>query len=204
MNCLKPESWCCAYVGGSLQDWKSQADINTTCCGIDDLKFEAADPIVYATATNPIKLSTASTSTSSTSTLLSTISLPLSATTTQTDQSSVTTTSDIAQSSSASGGMSTGAKVGLGVGIPVGVIGLAAIGAFFWLRRRRGATIPEHPPQVVASSAHGNGEVPPYHETAMKQQESTIYRHEAPSPQIAHELPAAVEPTELPQAKSYK
>lgn len=202
MNCLKPESWCCAYVGGSLQDWKSQAPINTTCCTIDDLKFEADDPIVYATATNPIKLSTQSASISTTSTSLSSISMPTTAT--QADQSSLPTAGGNLQQSSDPEGLSTGAKIGLGVGIPLGVIGLAAIVAFFWMRRRRAAKASsDAPPAVSASNVNHNGDMSPYHQTAMKQQEATIYRHEAPSPQVAHELPAsAAAPFELPQTKS--
>lgn len=203
MNCLKPESWCCAYVGGSLRDWKSQANINTTCCTIEDLTFEAADPIVYATATNPIKLSTQSASTSATSTSLSSVSMPTTAT--GADQSSLPTADgDLQQSSnSESAGLSTGAKVGLGVGIPLGVIGLAAIGAFFWVRRRRTAKASSStPPPVIPSNPNGNVDMTSYQQTAVKQQEATIYRHEAPSPHIAHELPASVAPHELPQTKS--
>ncbi|KAJ4986950.1 hypothetical protein SVAN01_07491 [Stagonosporopsis vannaccii] len=205
MNCLKPESWCCAYVGGSLRDWKSQANINTTCCTIDDLTFEAADPIVYATATNPIKLSTQSASTSATSTSLSSVSLPTTAT--QAEHSSLPTTDGNPEQSSNSDstGLSTGAKVGLGVGIPLGVIGLAAIAAFFWLRRRRTAKPSSSTPsEVITSNVNGNGDMSSYQQTATKRQEATVYRHEAPSPQIAHELPASVAPFELPQARSDK
>lgn len=202
MNCLQPESWCCAYVGGSLQDWKTRADINTTCCTIDDLKFNADDPIVYATATNPIRLSTQSASTSPTSTLLSTVSLPASVT--HADQSSTPATSDSTSESSNSTGLSTGAKVGLGVGIPVGIIGIAAIGAIFWLRRRRQATSGKASSEITTTNVDGNGDAPPYHETAMKQQESTIYRHEAHSPLVAHELPAAAEPFELSHTRNDK
>lgn len=34
-------------------------------------------------------------------------------------------------------GLNTGAKVGLGIGIPLGVIGFAVVEALIWLRRRQ-------------------------------------------------------------------
>lgn len=114
------------------------------------------------------------------------------------DQSSSPTTAVNSQQSSDSAGLTTGAKVGLGVGIPVGVIGLAAIGAFFWLRRRRNVGPSSNPPELYTPEASSKGAVPPYQETAMNHQGAAVYRHEAPSSQVAHELPAAVEPSELP------
>ncbi|KAJ8117419.1 hypothetical protein OPT61_g1371 [Boeremia exigua] len=202
MNCLKEESWCCAYVGGSLRDWPKQDPINTTCCTVDDLVTRAADPVVYATATIPIKVSIQSTSTSQTSVSLSTMSLP--STVTTADQSSLPTTDSPTQQNSDSAGLATGAKIGLGVGIPVGVIGIAAIGALFWLRRKRSAGAKMNTPELFTPSANDKAAVPPYQETAMNQQGAAMYRHEAPSPQIAHELPAAVEPSELPHQTKFK
>ncbi|KFZ03987.1 hypothetical protein V502_10502 [Pseudogymnoascus sp. VKM F-4520 (FW-2644)] len=37
----------------------------------------------------------------------------------------------------AAGGLATGAKIGIGVAVPVAVLGAAALGAFLWFRRRR-------------------------------------------------------------------
>lgn len=37
----------------------------------------------------------------------------------------------------AAGGLATGAKIGIGVGVPVGVLAAAGLAAFLWFRRRR-------------------------------------------------------------------
>lgn len=138
-KCLESESYCCAYVGGSLKDWCRQAETNLTCCTIDDLTFKAPDPVVYATASLRNRLSTQSTSASPTSTYLSAISPDLIAT--QADITS-SSTADSAfsggstQQVASSQALSTGAKVGPGIGLPLGVLEIDAIGAFFWLRRR--------------------------------------------------------------------
>ena len=98
-----------------------------------------------------------------------------------------------------SSGLSTGAKIGLGVGVPVGVLGLLAIGAFLWMRRRRRATAPKNVSEMYAhTGADNKGDAPPYQETAMNQQGAAVYRHEAPSPNTAVELPAHVKTHELP------
>ncbi|KAL5353803.1 hypothetical protein ACLOAV_001845 [Pseudogymnoascus australis] len=53
--------------------------------------------------------------------------------------SETTSPSESAVSSepAAAGGLTTGAKVGVGVGVPVAVLGAAALGAFLFFRRRR-------------------------------------------------------------------
>jgi hypothetical protein len=217
-NCLKKESWCCAYVGEKgLKGWSSRASINTTCCAIDDLTFQAEDPIVYATATAPIKLSIQSTSTApatidGSSTLFSSIALTATSAT-EMDISGLPTSdsgesagnatqdqsSSSSSSSSSSEGLGTGAKIGLGVGIPLAVIGLAAIGAFFWLQRRRKTlSTKEDGPHLLDSSAASKQTAPPYQETSANQQGSVVYRHEAPSKTPAVELPATTDMAELP------
>jgi hypothetical protein len=214
-KCPKEESWCCAYVGEKgLGGWsKPHPLINTTCCTIDDLKFEAERPIIYATATPPIQLSILSTSTTSTSTFFSTIPLVTSATgeidpsslpTGDTgDSPSGTPSGDNAQDQDSSAGLSTGAKIGLGVGIPVGVIGLAVIAIFFFLQRRRRTAASsdaakDSGPHLLPSNENTKQSAPPYQETAMNQQGATVYRHEAPSSVPMAELPATPDLAELP------
>ncbi|KAI4941505.1 hypothetical protein J4E91_010680 [Alternaria rosae] len=203
-NCLKPDSWCCAYVGvEGLKDWSSRADINTTCCAIADLNFSAEGPIVYATATNPIQVSIQSTSIATTSAHLSAISQATSGgTATGTDdlppEVSTGRPSGAPSQDESSSGLSTGAKIGLGVGVPVGVLGILAIGACLWMRRRKRATKAKNVPELYAHTDN-KSTAPPYQETAMNQQGAAVYRHEAPSPHIAAELPAQIEPHELPQ-----
>jgi hypothetical protein len=210
-NCLKSDSWCCAYVGDKgLKGWSSRGDVNTTCCAIPGLTFTAEDPIVYATAAVPVTVSIRSTSiVLSTSTHLSAISQ---ATTGETatgtaDLPSEDSTggpsgapSGASSQDSSSSGLGTGAKIGLGVGVPVGVLGLLAIGAFLWMRRRKRASV-TGTKNVSELYAHtdNKGTAPPYQETAMNQQGAAVYRHEAPSSNAAVELPAHVKPHELPQ-----
>ena len=94
--------------------------------------------------------------------------------------------------------LSTGAKVGLGVGIPLGIMSLAAIGALLWLRRRRQSGGSKETSGSSVLGTHHKETMPPYQETALNHQGAAVYRHEAPSPPTAAELPAAVEPSELP------
>lgn len=199
-NCLKKESWCCAYVGGSLKDWKPASDVNTTCCAINDLTFTAEDPIVYATATVPIKLSIQSTSTEPTSTLFSTISQERTASeiTSLPTSDGDASAGDAGQQGTGESGLSTGAKVGLGVGIPVGVLGLAVLGAFFWMRRRKRSSKTKGVAEMYVPNTVDKGSVPPYQETASNHQGAAVYRHEAPSPPVAAELPTPIGPHELP------
>ena len=215
-NCLRPESWCCAYVGEKgFKGWSSRASINTTCCAIDDLKFTAQDPIVYATATPPIKLSVLpSSSAAPTSTFLSSISL-VSTVTSELDIDSLPTSDSEgasagdadsnAQDQQASTGLSSGAKIGLGVGISLGVLALAALAVFFLLQRRRrrttaasasAAAVEKDGPHLLPSSASVKGSAPPYQETQMGG--TARYRYEAPSVVPVAELPASGEMAELP------
>jgi hypothetical protein len=204
-NCLKPDSWCCAYVGDKgLKGWSSRGDVNTTCCAIPDLTFTAEDPVVYATAAVPVTVSIRSTSiVLSTSTHLSAISQ---ATTGETatgtaglpSEDSTGASSGALSQDASSSGLATGAKIGLGVGVPVGVLGLLAIGAFLWTRRKKGAIGTKNVPELYAHTDN-KGTAPPYQETAMNQQGAAVYRHEAPSSNAAVELPAHVKSHELPQ-----
>lgn len=202
-NCLKKESWCCAYVGEKgLKGWSSRASINTTCCAIDDLTFTAEDPIAYATATAPVKLSIQSLSTQPTSTHLSTISQATTATEIDisalpTAESNVPLINNTSQDKS-SGGLSKGAKIGLGVGIPLGVIALAAIGAILWRQRRRRPAHATDASELFVPNKKDKQALPPYQETTMSQQGAAVYRHEAPSPRVVVELPATENAAELP------
>ncbi|RFU32878.1 hypothetical protein B7463_g3474, partial [Scytalidium lignicola] len=78
--------------------------------------------------------STPSTATVSSST--SSTSLPPSTAATTTSPQGAANTSS-ADSSSTSSGLSTGAKIGVGVSIPLGVILISALGVVIWLQQRR-------------------------------------------------------------------
>ncbi|OAL55167.1 hypothetical protein IQ07DRAFT_594910 [Pyrenochaeta sp. DS3sAY3a] len=197
MQCPGQDSWCCAIVGGSLNDWPRRDDINTTCCSRDDLTFSAVKPVAYTIVgvANMVEFSTESQQPLSTIPILSTTVQTASAT--PADSSDIPTISGDAQQSASSAGLSTGAKVGLGVGIPVALIGLAAITIIFWLRRRQNAKAGDKLSGIDTTNMNGNGYVP-YQDAATKQQDSTVYRHEVPSPHMAHELPAPTGLSELP------
>ncbi|OGE53112.1 hypothetical protein PENARI_c008G11292 [Penicillium arizonense] len=67
--------------------------------------------------------------------------------------SAAATTSSAPSSGESSSGLSTGAKAGVGVGVSVGVIAIAlAIGAFFWLRRRKSQGSLQQVPSEYAST----------------------------------------------------
>jgi hypothetical protein len=199
-----------------LKGWPSRASINTTCCDIDDLTFTAENPVAYALATEPVtpsilseplKLSiqpgvTPPATADHSSTLFRSIALTASSAT-EMDLASLPTggssqlQENTTQDQNSSSGLGTGAKIGLGVGIPLAVIGLAAIAAFFWLQRRRKTLgTKQDGSKLLDSSAKQTA--PPYQETSMNQQDSVVYRHEAPSQTPVAELPANPGTAELP------
>ncbi|KAH6641945.1 hypothetical protein C7974DRAFT_468415 [Boeremia exigua] len=216
MQCPGRDSWCCAIVGVSLFKWPKTDNINTTCCSMEELTFSAAAPVAYAKIPDLVQSGTPSkqsistvfiektileTATVTPGELLSSPSLSgtsssgpsSSSPSSNSPSSSSSTTSSDAQQSSDSGGLSTGAKIGLGVGIPVAVLGLAVLCIFFWLRRKRAANASNVPLELpgVDMNGNGHGHVPP------KQLEAKIYRHEAPTSNETYELPAAPKLSEL-------
>jgi hypothetical protein len=200
-HCQQKESWCCAYVGEKgFKDWPKHDLINTTCCSIPDLTFKTQDPTVFATALLYIRPSDLVSIQPSSNTEFSSISLAktgtgMDITGLPTADSNGSSGENVQQGSST--GLSTGAKIGLGVGIPIAIIGLAAIGAIFCLRKRR-ATGAKDTPELFAPDASNKHNVPPCQETAMDHHGGTTYRHEAPSPNTAAELPATDNMAELP------
>lgn len=181
---------------------------NRTCCENGDLKFTAGDPVVYAIAKVPIKLSILPGVISTSSTQFSTISQAPSASATEMDLKDLpgggssptygvasspglsSATHEAGPTQEASSGLGTGAKVGLGVGIPVGLLALAAIGACVWIRRKKQFTGVKTLPELHATTNNKDVAMNP-HGTAM-------YRHELPSQVVATELPAQIRPYELP------
>ncbi|KAJ5294025.1 hypothetical protein N7508_008846 [Penicillium antarcticum] len=76
-----------------------------------------------------------------------------------TTNSASATTSAASSSGGSSSGLSTGAKAGIGVGVSVGVIAIAlAIGAIFWLRRRKSSNSHQQ-----VSSGYGSTAKTPSH-----------------------------------------
>jgi hypothetical protein len=112
---------------------------NTTCCTIDDLKFTAPSPLVFTIAQNQV-LNTATESFSSLR--ISTIST---AKATSTSVASSATSAQGAASASAlpagTSSSSFNSKIGIYVGVPLGIVLLIALAAIGWLfmRKRRNA-----------------------------------------------------------------
>jgi hypothetical protein len=96
-------------------------------------------------------------------------------------------------SPSGSGGLSTGGKIGLGVGIPVAVIAGLAMGFFFWRRRRRhsrqtrtepGIGAPVHEEQRDTDPKEMSGQPTEYVHEIQSHPEAYHSRHELP--EVAH------------------
>ncbi|KAJ8118084.1 hypothetical protein OPT61_g856 [Boeremia exigua] len=148
-NCLKTKSWCCGYRGGTIAEWPEQSQLNTTCCGIEDLAFTADDPIVFATATwsNQLYSTTSTIRTSLHSTILiSTTTSPSSEPNPTTTESSTRpsvsmndaplTTQSGTEAGISGDRPSNATRIGLGVGIPIGALLVLGLGFFLWRRRR--------------------------------------------------------------------
>lgn len=93
-------------------------------------------------------------------------------------------------SDQSSGGLSTGAKIGLGVAIPLVVLALIGIGSFFFLRRRktRGRRHDELPAEVEAKPA-----MPPQYIPNTQQQ-----HYDRPKQRPLQEMDAHTYNNELP------
>lgn len=204
-NCLKPESWCCGYVGGSFNDWPSQAPLNITCCSIQDLTFTAGDPVVYAQVSAQATLSTLSSaapisdppsSSSAFSSAISHVSTGLEGdpildpTVTISSSNdfipttvSVKATSNPENSRSSSSGSSQALPIGLGVGISLGVILFIGIAALFYRRHRRR--------QQLASLSELD------HNAEVDHKGVQIYQNAWPHQQRLSELPAHNDASEL-------
>ncbi|OBT63828.1 hypothetical protein VE03_06624 [Pseudogymnoascus sp. 23342-1-I1] len=97
-------------------------------------------------------------------------------------------------SPTAAGGLATGAKIGIGVAVPVAVLGAAALGAFLWFRRRR-----------VYSPA-GKGEYKPSqaHELGATESPQEMQAYPIEQSNIPIELPAEEVPGMQPAKVDYK
>ncbi|USP76452.1 hypothetical protein yc1106_03726 [Curvularia clavata] len=200
-HCLKEDVWCCAYVGvDGFAGWSYRASVNFICCSIDDLKFKAEKPVVYAIAEVPNKPSTVSTLTTASTIQLSTISQDTSASATNMDLADLPTeesspTHEVALSKEgSSSGLGTGAKVGLGVGISVGLLALTAIGAFIWIRRKKQSTRVNNLHEIHVPTDNKG--------TSMDQHGTAMYSHELPSQVVFAELPAHDMRHELPEQRN--
>ncbi|KAF2122043.1 hypothetical protein BDV96DRAFT_136726 [Lophiotrema nucula] len=121
--CLGNRQWCCAYSGGPLEKWPSLKGVNTTCCTIDELKFEADDPSEFAIARLTVPTATSQLSSSQATTV------------SQFNSSTSSSTPSLQNTPGSPSNSSTSLKVGLGVSF--GILALAAIGIVVWLLRRR-------------------------------------------------------------------
>ena len=82
----------------------------------------------------------------------------------------------------ASGGLATGAKIGIGIAVPVAVLGAAALGAFLWFRRRRG--------QVYSASGGEYSPPPKPQELAAEESPQELQGYAKEQSNLPIELPA--------------
>ena len=91
------------------------------------------------------------------------------------------------QNSTSSSGLDTGAKIGIGIGLPLGTISLAMIGFFLWQRHRRQV-------QTVLAAQKAAQEPAENHFMAYLQQKGELdaeaRRHEIEATEIRHEMDA--------------
>jgi len=98
-------------------------------------------------------------------------------------------------SGSTDSGLSTGAKVGIGVGVPLGAIALGLIGAALFFARRRRAT--ELKQELPPSYAPKEGMYSQYGPAAASHHQGSHY----PQQSGPYEIQSASPPTELPSGR---
>ncbi|KAF2454047.1 hypothetical protein BDY21DRAFT_111077 [Lineolata rhizophorae] len=112
---------CCPSDYACNQTYQSMCVSGTTSGYAIQVRWQQTD--LAALETDPLSpgvTPTPSTSSSQSSSIVST-----------------TSSTSASGSSSSGGGMSDGAKVGVGIAVPLGVLALGLVGAFFWWRRRK-------------------------------------------------------------------
>ncbi|KAF2736649.1 hypothetical protein EJ04DRAFT_551190 [Polyplosphaeria fusca] len=129
--CFDATSWCCGYAGGLRSTWPTIAPINTTCCSIDNLRFELAAPTEFAIATFKVPSATSSLSSALSISSQSSDPVIISSSTMSFPTTTPTTGSQDAKSSD-----NRDTILGVSIGIPIAVVILAVAGVVWYLRRR--------------------------------------------------------------------
>ncbi|KFY19016.1 hypothetical protein V493_08194 [Pseudogymnoascus sp. VKM F-4281 (FW-2241)] len=116
-------------------DGKYCCDNDESCCakgkgvvlnGLGNVVGKA-EPDPSSTSMDPSQISTTDPSPSTTSPIIPTA----------VSETTAPFQSTTSPEPTAAGGLATGAKIGIGVGVPVGVLAAAGLAAFLWFRRRR-------------------------------------------------------------------
>lgn len=150
--CQSGTSWCCMPREG-VKDLTTVT--NTTCCSISDLQFTAPSPSVYTFAQD-LATRTAIPADSNLATQTSNMQSTDTASPTNSQQAAQTT----GNSSTTSGSNS---RIGIYVGVPVGVVAFIALLAIGWLvlrKRRRTHKGPSPEAKQYSYSAHVDAERP--------------------------------------------
>lgn len=167
-----------------------QTDVSSTTVFADviQVQWQSTDQQIIA-----LMRQTASSSGSRSSTSSSTSVLP-GLSTTSPSAAAVSTTADAAATAAPSSGLATGAKVGIGVGVPLGVIALAGLAALVFLFRRRrkpSKPVEDEPAQDVKDpnlAAPAYQELP-LHERQPPAEMDASSTAEVPGSTVAAELP---------------
>lgn len=129
-----------------LQPFTAQGEsygdnVTSILFGVSERYTDDSAPKDYNFATTPSAKTVFLTSTLSQATSTSSSTASLS------DTSATTTSTSSSSAASSSGGLSTSSKIGIGLGVPLGVLLLVgAIGAFFFFRRRARRDTADTPP----------------------------------------------------------
>jgi hypothetical protein len=146
MQMCNSTTFCC--YGGTPMTCDCQTGFNVTVFTADDNVFTTIDQRAGASSTAPASSSTST----STSTFTSTSTSATTAASAMTARSSTLSDSAAAATSTGAGagltqgqnlgGLTTGAKIGIGVGVPIGVMALAILGFMYWrLKRKHDAVV---------------------------------------------------------------
>lgn len=131
--CLSANSWCCPT--GPLN---GATIINTTCCNKADLTFSAADPVVYTIANIGDVVSTAitqggATTSSAKTSAFASSSIAVTAFAQPSQSVSFASSSPAASSLAGGGGDTSNSRMGVYVGVPLGILLAIALGVIAWL-----------------------------------------------------------------------
>jgi hypothetical protein len=192
-KCPEDNIWCCNT--GDAGPYEGRVNrTNTTCCTIEDLKFTALNPVVFATASFYGSMFPVGTMLPSSRAVSNATSSTISATTTP-STSAISITPSTSASAVAATGTSTLA-IGLGAGIGSFAAIALGIGSFLLYRRRK--RTPESPRSTTPAKELSDLGLVEVSSRDVAEMTTMEYRTELTSPVSPVELWTPTERAELP------